>query len=170
MLAAVGVLALAVGGGAGYAAQRGLAPDERTVYDATGSLSVRVPADWDRADAADGWRPPNADGDFAALSVGSDRTWSEGDGQGVFVGLLPSTVLPEQVPQHPECDSAGRPVRDDAGGDESTTVVYTGCPGGGVVVERVVLVTANTLLWVQIRSDERPTAGDVLDSVRTHGL
>jgi eukaryotic-like serine/threonine-protein kinase len=38
VLALVGVVALVVGGGAGYAAQRGLAPTERTVTDDTGTL------------------------------------------------------------------------------------------------------------------------------------
>jgi hypothetical protein len=88
----------------------------------------------------------------------------------VFAGLLPSTVLPQQLPQHPECDTAGRTVIDDQGGDDSATVVYSGCPGGAVVVERAVLVSANTLLWVQIRSDDRVTANRVLDDVETHGI
>ena len=49
------------------------------------------------------------------------------------------------------------------------TVVYTGCPGG-YTVERVVQVTENRLLWVQVRSGDRATANTVLDGVTTHGL
>src|SRR4051794_28804913 len=114
LLAVVAVVALAVGGGAGYAAQRGLAPTERTVTDDTGTLSVTVPADWDHADATDGWEPPNADGgQFPALSVGTSEGWAGSEhGEGVFLGLLPGTELPEQLPQHPECDTAGRAVMD----------------------------------------------------------
>ena len=111
VLALVGLLALAVGGGAGYAAQRGSAPTERTVDDDTGTLSVTVPADWDRADATEGWRPPNADGaTFPALSVGTQPGLepSRAGGEGVFVGAAAGHRLPEQVPQHPECDDAGR--------------------------------------------------------------
>src|SRR6185436_19071201 len=95
VLTVVGLLALVVGGGAGYAAQRQLAPTERTVEDAQGMLSVTVPAAWDRADARDGWNPPNADGTFPALSVGTSRDWTDKDsgGEGVFVGLLPGTEL-----------------------------------------------------------------------------
>jgi hypothetical protein len=55
-------------------------------------------------------------------------------------------------------------------GDDYATVTYTGCPGGGVIVERVVHLTQNTLLWVQVRSDDRATANQVLDDVRTHGI
>ena len=62
------------------------------------------------------------------------------------------------------------PIEDSQDGDDSTTVVYSDCPGGGVIVERVVLVTANTLLWVQVRSDDRATANQVLDDVDTHGI
>jgi hypothetical protein len=171
VLAAVGLLALAVGGGAGYAAQRGLAPTDRTVSDTRGSLSVTVPTAWDRADALDGWRPPGADADLPALSVGTSKDWAAGStGEGVFVGLLPSSALPEQVPQHPECDSAGRTVMDSRDGDSSMTVTYADCPGGGVTVERVVQITANTVLWIQIRSDDRATANQVLDDVATHGI
>src|SRR5690606_10792797 len=50
VLIATGVLALAVGGAVGYAAQRGLAPTERTVSDDTETLAVTVPVAWDRAD------------------------------------------------------------------------------------------------------------------------
>jgi hypothetical protein len=172
VLTLVGLLALAVGGGVGYAAQRERAPTERTVEDAQGTLSVTVPADWDRADARDGWEPPNADGTFPALSVGTNTDWAENEssGQGVFVALLPGTELPDQLPQHPECDSPGRAIQDSRDGDESTTVVYSGCPGGGVTAERVVQVAVNTLLWVQIRSDDRGVANQVLDDVRTFGL
>ena len=84
------------------------------------------------------------------------------------MALLPGDQIPEQLPQHPECDAAADPIRDDTG-DVNTTVVMTGCPGG-VTVERVVQVTSDTLLWVQVRTPDRATANRVLDSVETHGL
>ncbi|WP_036563221.1 serine/threonine-protein kinase [Nocardioides halotolerans] len=172
VLTLVGLVALVVGGGAGYAAQRQLAPTDRTVSDATGTLSVTVPADWDRADARDGWTPPGTDTSLPALSVGTSEDWAaqDSDDEGVFLGLLSSTELPEAVPQHPECDTAGRTIDDARDGDTSKTVVYADCTGGTVVVERVVQVSTNTLLWVQIRSSDRATANQVLDDVRTHGL
>ncbi len=170
VLTVVGLLALAIGGGGGYAAQRQLAPTERTVEDAQGTLSVTVPADWDRADALDGWDPPNANGTFPALSVGTSKDWATtGSGEGVFAALLPADELPEQLPQHPEC-TPGRTIEDTQDGNESATIVYSDCPDGGVVAERTVLVATNTLLWVQIRSDDRGTANQVLDDVETHGF
>ena len=47
--------------------------------------------------------------------------------------------------------------------------MYTGCRGG-VTIERVVQVATNRLLWVQVRSADRATANDVLESVATNGL
>ena len=52
-------------------------PTERTVTDVTGTITVTVPAEWDRADAGDGWVPPNAGGEsFPALSVGTSEDWA----------------------------------------------------------------------------------------------
>ena len=165
----VGGLALTVGAAGGYAIERGLARPV-TVSDDTGSLSVTVPDDWEREVAADGWRPPNGSGDFPALSVGTGRDWAAADdGEGVFLGILPGTKLPTQVPWHPECASPEAPVDDTADGDPSRTVVYTSCPAG-VTVERVVQVATNRLLWVQVRSADRATANAVLDTVETSGL
>ena len=171
----VGLLALAaplaLGAGIGYAVHRALAADERTVDDDSGTLSVTVPADWDRADATDGWSPPNAEVDYPALSVGAREGWQdvETTGAGVFVALLPGSKLPTELPQHPECDTTGSLVRDTIDGGSSLTVVYGACPGG-VVVERLVQVTDDELLWVQVRSAERGTANEVLDAVETHGM
>ena len=166
----VGLLCLAAGAAVGYAVERNETPDDRTVDDAEGTLSVTVPADWDRADATEGWRPPNTEADFPALAAGTTLDWATDDstGNGVFVGLMPGEEIPAQIPQHPECGQAGSPVRDTSG-DVSTTVVYTDCPGG-TTVERVVQVTSDTVLWIQVRSPDRATANRVLDSVETHGL
>jgi hypothetical protein len=172
VLTLVGLVALAVGGGGGYAAQRQLAPTERTVTDDMGTLSVTVPADWDRADATGGWEPPNAEGkEYAALSVGSSRGWTtEDSGDGVFVALLPGNVLPKEVPHHEECPDEAPPVQGTGTNDQAITVVYANCPDGGVTVERVVLVTENLLMWVQVHAADRGAANRVLDDVETHGL
>jgi hypothetical protein len=166
----VGLLALAGGTVAGFAFERGVSRAV-TVTDDSGSLAVTVPGEWERVVADRGWRPPNDSGQFPALSVGTARGWAAADstGEGVFLGILPGTELPSRVPRHPECAQAQAPVEDSADGDPSMTVVYTSCPGG-VTVERVVQVAANRLLWVQVRSAERATANEVLDTVETSGL
>jgi hypothetical protein len=164
------VVVLAAGAAAGFGLEQ-RTEREATLSDAQGNLSVTVPDGWDRAAADEGWTPPNERTDFPALSVGTSRDWTRTDagGQGVFLGILPGTELPSQVPRHPECEAAQQPVDDIVDGNASVTVVYSGCPGG-VTVERVVQVAENLLLWVQVRSADRATANRVLDAVETHGM
>lgn len=165
------VLAVAAAVVVGYTVEQQNRAETARLSDDTGSLSVSVPADWKKAIAVDGWVPPNSESRFPALSVGTSSEWaaSPSGAEGVFLGLLPGTDLPTQVPQHPECTEAQEPVAGTSSGGESVTVRYTGCPGG-VVVERVVQLTENRLLWVQVRSDDSGTANHVLDAVETHGF
>jgi hypothetical protein len=165
--AAAATLVVAVAGIGGYVVAGG-GPDTATLDDVDGALSVTVPIAWDRAVADDGWQPPGEKAEYPALSVGTTSGWSDDpDAQGVFLGVLPGTELPSRVPGHPECAAARQPVT--ANGGETVTVVYTRC-GAGVVVERVVQLTDNRLLWVQVRSATSATANQVLDSVETHGF
>jgi hypothetical protein len=168
---AAAALVVAVAGVGGYVAA-GDGPDTVTVDDVDGALSVTVPVAWERAVADDGWSPPRQKAgektEYPALSVGTTSGWSDDpDQQGVFVGVLPGTELPARVPGHPECAAAKPPVTANDG--ETVTVLYTGC-GDGVVVERVVELTDNLLLWVQVRSATSAAANRVLDSVETHGF
>ncbi len=167
---AVALLALLLGAVVGLGVGLVGQEDRVRLSDETGTFSVTVPDGWDRVLADDGWTPPNAEGHYPALSAGGAGDWNEPGAttEGVFLGLFPGDVLPSRLPEHPECDTADEPVSD-AGGDPSMTVVHTGCPGG-VTVERVVQVASNRLLWVQVRSDDRATANQVLDTVATHGL
>lgn len=173
VLLAAGALlvVLAVAAAAGYVVEQ-QGEDEVTLSDRTGSLTVTVPDSWEGAVASDGWQPPAANDEYPALSVGSTDDWTDpaSTHEGVFIGILPGTELPEQMPQHPECETALEPVDDSFGADDDPmrTVVYTDCPGG-VTVERVVQLASNRLLWVQVRSAERSTANAVLDDVESHG-
>jgi eukaryotic-like serine/threonine-protein kinase len=167
-----GVLALlvvAAGGGVGYVL--GVRePAEATISDASGYLTVTVPSAWDRAVSDEGWRPDGADDDYPGLSVGTADDWTtSGSAKGVFVGILPGTELPDRVPDHPECETERSPIVGTANGGDALTVVFTGCDGG-VLVERVVQLTATRLLWVQVRSDSTAVANRVLDDVETHGF
>jgi eukaryotic-like serine/threonine-protein kinase len=150
----------------GWALHERTTPD-RTVADASGTISVTVPEEWATAVDADGWTPPGQDLVSPAVAAGTGPDWRR-DGAGLFVGLLRGSELPRQVPQHTECSDQRPAVADEAEGDPSITVVFTECPG--VTVERVVHVTSDQLLWVQVRSDDRATANRVLDAVELHGM
>jgi serine/threonine protein kinase len=170
LVASVAVLAL--GGGAGWAVER-VATSERTVEDRTGSLAVTVPEAWTVQVDPEQWRPVDGKQEQPSIASGTREGWNSvtDPAPGVFVGLLPGEKLPTRVPQHNDCtgEDVG-PIRDTQDGDDSMTMTFTGCPGPGITVERVVQVNSSQLLWVQIRSDDRATANRVLDSVRTFGV
>jgi len=170
MLAA-GAVAVVVGLIGGYVAHQLIVTD-RTIDDASGTISVTVPEAWTRAVDTERWTPPDAEADEAAISAGTRSGWNGNTdpGHGVFLGVLPGETLPETVPQHPECDPPRPTVKNRRNGDSYMTVEFPGCEHGGITVERVVKVTANRLLWVQVRAADRATANDVLDSVRLSGM
>ena len=86
------------------------------------------------------------------------------------MGILVGDKLPSRVPQHLACAAGAPLIEDQQDGDASMTVFFSGCPGADVTVERVVQLTSNRLLWVQVRSDDRATANQVLESVTTYGI
>lgn len=173
LAAVVGAAAVLAGGVVGgYAWEQGRPDPDVTVSDDDGTFSVTVPAAWDAAVATGSWVPPQDDAvEQPALSVGTGPDWNDsaGTGQGVFVGVLDGNELPEQLPQHPECAETGARDDDVQDGDEVRTVAYAGCPGG-LTLERVVQVTAEKLVWIQVRSHDRATANRVLDSVAVYGM
>ena len=169
--ALVSVLALGAGGAAGYFLEPVGRGDDATLVDETGSLQVTVPGDWEDAVGDKQWTPPNSDeSEYPALSVGTSPHWTDPDrdAEGVFLGLFAGDDLPSELPQHPECDDTAGPITR-SGDNPSVTVLHSGCPGG-VTMERVSQVAGNRLLWVQVRSVDRATANQVLDSIETHGL
>ena len=184
VIAAALLVALGAGVAGGYLGEQEADPEPSTapvtLLDETGTLGVTVPHAWD-ADAAAEWRPPNArDQTFPALSVGTSDTWTD-DGQGVFLGVLPGGELPHPVPQHKQCSSTSAEVQGTFQGFAAVTTFFADCAAtdggaggadaaGGVIVERVVQIADNQLLWVQVRSADRAAATQVLDGVRLYGL
>ena len=161
LVAVVALLALAGGAAAGFYGERATARDPE-VFDATGTLSVEVPAAWPLVVGDEGWIPPDQDISYPALRIGS------GPGPGVFLGILPGDSLPSQLPGHPQCGTTGPAVHDRIARDDAVTVTYLDCPG--VIVERVIHVARDRLLWVQVRSEDQATANAILDSIATHGI
>jgi serine/threonine protein kinase len=166
-----GALALAVGGGSGWAVERA-ATTQRTLEDATGQLAVTVPEDWTTQVDPERWTPVAGEQEQPSLATGSRPGWNteEDPAEGVFIGLLAAEKLPSRVPGHPDCASSDELIRDQRNGDDSMTVVWVDCPGPRFIYERVVQLTSNRLLWVQVRSDDRSTANRVLASVDTIGI
>jgi hypothetical protein len=168
---AAGVLALSLGAGTGWTVERAATAD-RTLEDATGTIKVTVPEQWTAQVDPEQWVPTDGQQEQPAIATGSKPGWNtDADrGPGVFVGILASDKLPSRVPQHPACDTAGALIKDQQDDDDSMTVFFSGCPGVDIMVERVIQLTSNRLLWVQVRSDDRGTANRVLESVDTVGF
>ena len=163
-------MALAAGVGVGWAAEQA-ATSERTLDDATGTISVTVPESWTAQVDPEQWTPIEGQQEQPSIATGSRPGWNTDDpAPGVFVGVLQGEKLPSRVPQHFDCETTGEQIKDQQDGDASMTVFSKGCPGPDVMVERVIQLTSNRLLWVQVRSDDRGTANRVLESVTTYGL
>jgi hypothetical protein len=171
LVAASAAVAGGYAGGLTLEEQLADAPSDVTVGDDTGTVRVTVPPGWGEARSTTSWMPPNVgEGrELPSVSVGTASDWAttRRAAEGVFVGVLPGTELPDQVPQHLECDVAGEPVYSTTG--DSVTVIYSQCPDG-LVVERVIQVNQSQLVWVQIRSEDGATANRVLSGVQVLGL
>ncbi len=170
--ALVTVLALGAGGAAGFFLEPVGRGDDATVLDETGSLEVTVPIEWEEAVGDQQWTPPIDDGwasippsPWAPRRAGTIRRPTA---RASSSACSPVTTCPSELPQHPECEDSADPITE-SGDNPSATVWHSGCPGG-VTVERVSQVAGNRLLWVQVRSADRATANQVLDSIETHGL
>ncbi len=134
------------------------------LVDATGSLNVVVPRSWTVRVETGQWTPPEQQQQLPALSAGTSGDWrTAAEGQGVFVGVLAVGDMPEELPGHADCADVLEPLSDAQGDDAVLTQVSTGCPG--VVVERVRQVAVDRYLWVQVRSEDRSTAYEVLEGV-----
>jgi hypothetical protein len=164
--AVLAVVLLVAGGLCGFALWRH-AHATRTFTDDDGILRVTVPSSWARDVSLSGWMPPESSFSQSALAIGDRGDW-RASGQGVFVGLMTRDRLPKKLPQHPSCTNSGTLERSKTG-DPALTEISSGCPGGAVIIEHAVQVSASKLLWVQVRSDDQATADVVLSSVRTQG-
>ena len=170
------VVAAATVGASSYALGKDHATPAGSVilYDATGKLSVTVPAAWEKYVARTGWVPPGQPGGaherYPSLWAGSAESWTDLDSsdRGVFVGVLPSAQLPGQLPHHPECGRGDQVVGKDPQGQDQATARYTGC-ADGVVIEQATMLGAGRLLWVQVRGDTVGQATAVLRTVTAMG-
>jgi eukaryotic-like serine/threonine-protein kinase len=169
---AAAVLALVTGTGAGWALER-TGTSESTVEDVEGLLEVKVPDAWTVQVDPEHWSPVEGRAEQPSLAAGTRSGWNSGDDpdEGVFVGILPGDKLPSRVPGHAACPVQRGPYFDEnRDGDEMMTAYFSGCPGVDQMVERIIRVNQNQLLWVQIRSHEGRVARRVLESVDAIGF
>jgi len=168
---AAAALALVAGTGAGWTLERATT-SERDIEDVTGTIALTVPEAWAAQVDPEPWTPVDGRAEQPSVASGTRAGWNSADdpGEGVFVAILPGEKLPSRVPGHAECPVERGPYFDEKDGDETMTVFFSGCPGVDFMVERVIRVNQNQLLWVQIRSNDQRVARRVLDSVQAFGV
>lgn len=134
---------------------------------------MTVPDAWTAQVDPEHWSPVEGRAEQPSLAAGTRSGWNSDDDpdEGVFVGIMPGDKLPSRVPGHAACPVQRGPYFDEnREGDEMMTVFFSGCPGVDWMVERIIRVNQNQLLWVQIRSHERRVATRVLESVEAFGF
>jgi hypothetical protein len=165
------VLALIVGGGAGFFGQRYLA--EREVVTVTqGGFSVDVPRGWAKSVAQSVWQPPGSTDSYPALRVSQDADWSSTPTPGIFVGVADAKLtLPDssQFGCKQDKDEPGQSVD----GQKMTIRYSSNCGGAGMVLLQRVVERGDAgsmLVQVMVPNADRLTrAIEMADSVKYSG-
>ncbi|MEU4606677.1 serine/threonine-protein kinase [Kribbella sp. NPDC023972] len=168
--AVAAVLALIVGGGAGFVGQRYLA-DREVVTVAAGGFSVDVPRGWAKSVAQSDWQPPGSTAPYPALRVSQDADWSSGT-PGIFVGVADSKLSLPDMSQFGCKQDTAQP--DQTVDGQKMTVRYSSdCGGAGMVLlQRVVERGAAGSMLVQVMvpdADRLSRAREMADSVKYSG-
>jgi hypothetical protein len=169
------VLALLLGGGAGFAVQRFLLPATEVDVKA-GNFSVRMPKEWAQAVAQSPWKPPGQKDDWPALRASSDDNWAftpETSTPGLFVGLMPAETT-DPAKMFPDakqygCQSTDAISENEVDGQKVLDQYSYDCPDGSSLLQRIVVVTGSTgdslFMQVKVPAPEIQKARDVANSV-----
>ncbi len=165
------VLALIVGGGAGYEGQRYLVAREQVPVAYKG-ISVTLPRAWAKSVSESQWKPPGSTKSYPALRVSEDPTWSAYT-PGVFVGVTDARdvklTFGDGIGQ---CSRGGDPSSSSVPGRTVTDQFSTGCGNGdGMLLQRVVDTgaTGSMLIQVLLPTNEPDRAREIAESVTYAG-
>ncbi|TDD58490.1 serine/threonine protein kinase [Kribbella antibiotica] len=160
------VLALVVGGGAGFVGQRYLA-DRQLVAVNYGGYSLSVPRAWLHSVAQDPWRPPGNNQSLPAVQISEQGNW--GSGAGIFVGQI--GVKADQIKLTTDgtfqCNVKEGPSS--AGDGKSEDQFWRECgPSGGMLLQRIVVTGTNDSMLIQVLmpDEDRDRAREIANSVR----
>ncbi|WP_241994794.1 serine/threonine-protein kinase [Kribbella sp. VKM Ac-2568] len=167
------VLALVIGGGAGYAVERYLLPVQDVTASGNG-FSVEVPSDWAGVVAKSNWRPPGNADDRPALRVSENDNWALPDQltPGVFAGLIdrdgdPRKRFPD--PKEYNCGLPGEILDSTIAGKPGLEQISAQCgPSATILLQRVV-DTGSDLMFVQVQGPDRDKVIEVADSIVYRG-
>jgi len=166
------VLALILGGGAGFGAQRYLVARESVPVQYNG-ISLALPRGWAKSVADSEWQPPGAKKSYPALRVSQDPAWSAFT-PGVFVGVTDArdikVTFGEGIAQCSKGEDPGTPTN--SPGRTVTDQFSTGCGSdGGMLLQRVVDTgtTGSMLIQVLLPEEDRDRAREIAESVNYTG-
>jgi len=158
------MLALLLGGGAGYAGHWYLSGRKMVVV-SQDQFSVRLPGSWARSMARSEWTSPGGAGSAPAFRVSRDADWS-GKTPGVFIGVSKSKLA---VPDGKQCGNEGSPFPHTVGEQSVTDRVSGDCFGADIVLlQRVVDHGDGGSLLVQVvvPGSQLYRATEIADSVQ----
>jgi serine/threonine protein kinase len=128
------LLALVVGGGAGYGGHWYLT-GHKMVPVAQGKFQVELPEAWAKSRAASNWTVPGTNTSYPAFRASENESWT-GTTPGVFIGVSRTKLA---IPDGRQCANAGTPYSHADGGHLITDRVSDGCFGTDIVLlQRVV--------------------------------
>lgn len=168
------VVALVLGGGAGFGAQRYL-ETPFMVEVKSGNFTVRVPDGWGTVAQSD-WRPPGGANNRPALRVSQDDNWNtEGlSTAGVFVGVMDRDG--GETKRMPDGAQFGCKVNEDLvdssrDGRLTTDRLSFDCNDGSTLLQRFMELsdTEGLLIQVQVPGNDRDRAVEVAESVTYNG-
>lgn len=165
------VLALVLGGGAGFVGQRYLAARELIGVEYS-PFTLTIPRGWVKSVAESTWQPPGTIEAYPALRVSENADWSART-PGVFVGVLEAGKAKAAAGvDTSQCSGKGDPGVSRTDGTTLTDRYFTGCgDGDGMLLQRVVDTgtTGSMLIQVLLPEDDRVRAREIAESVKFAG-
>ncbi|GAA3083456.1 serine/threonine-protein kinase [Kribbella aluminosa] len=158
------LLALVVGGGAGYGGQWYLS-SRKVITVAEDGFQVDLPRAWAQSIASSSWTVPGSKSSTPAFRVSQDPDWS-GQTPGVFVGLSDTKLA---LPDSKQCKNVGAPLPHTVGGQSVTDRVSGGCFGADIVLlQRVVDFGDGGSIFVQVvvPGSSQVRATEIADTVQ----
>jgi serine/threonine protein kinase len=166
------LLALILGGAAGFGAQRYLSARQLVGVDYNG-FALKLPRGWTNSVAESQWQPPGSIQAYPALRVSKNADWSTRT-PGLFVGVIEAKKAKNATSLTTgQCSGKTNPSPATVDGRTLTDQYFTGCgAGGGMLMQRVVVQTgtdASLLIQVLLPEDDRDRAREIAESVQYHG-
>ncbi|WTL13374.1 serine/threonine protein kinase [Kribbella sp. NBC_01505] len=161
------VLALAIGGGAGFEGQRYLSARQLVAVN-YGGFSLDVPRGWLKSVAEEPWQPPGSTQSLPAVRISEQSAW--GSGAGVFVGVtgIPAAQVKLTTDNSFQCQIKEAPTPWGPGEVNFSEQFWQKCgPDGGMLLQRVVVTGTGGSMLIQVLmpGDDRARAREIAGSV-----